>query len=53
MPKKGKETDKLASVSVITPPISAKSPKEVVKISRFFKKKIDNKEKNYILKHHS
>jgi len=45
MPKKDKEIVKLASVSVISSPILAKSPKEVVKISRFFKKKTDNKEK--------
>ena len=45
MPKKDKETNKLASVSVISPPIPAKSFKKVVEISRFFKKKIDNKGK--------
>jgi len=45
IPKKDKEIDKPASVSVISPPIPAESPKEVVKISRFFKKKTDNKGK--------
>jgi len=45
MPKKDKETDKLASVSVISSPILAKSSKKVIEISRFFKKKIDNKGK--------
>ena len=44
-PKKGKKTDKPASVSVIPPSIPAKFLKKVVEISRFFKKKIDNKEK--------
>ena len=45
MSKKDRETDKLASVSVISPPILAKSSKKVIEISRFFKKKIDNKGK--------
>ena len=45
IPKKDREIDKPASVSVISPPIPAESPKEVVKISRFFKKKTDNKGK--------
>ena len=47
-PKKDKDVDKLAAVSVLPPPILAKSPKEVVKISKFFKKNLDNKgEKSY------
>lgn len=44
-PKKGKNIDKLAAVSVLPPPILAKSPKEVVKISKIFKKNPDNKGK--------
>ena len=47
--KKGKEAEKLASVSVIPPLISAKSPKEVIEISKFFKKISDNKgKKSYV-----
>ena len=45
IPKKDKKTDKPASVFVILPPILAKSPKKVVKISKFFKKKTDDKRK--------
>ena len=45
MNKKGKEADKPATVSNIPPPILAKSPKEVIKISKFFKKNTDNKGK--------
>ena len=44
-PKKGKEAEKLASVLVTPSLISAKSPKKVVKISKFFKKILDNKGK--------
>lgn len=47
--KKGKKAEKLASVSVIPPLISAKSPKEVIEISKFFKKISDNKgKKSYV-----
>jgi len=35
--------DKPASISVLSPLILAKSPKEVVKISKFLKKNPDNK----------
>ena len=49
-PKKDKDVDKLAAVSVLPPPILAKSPKEVVKISKFFKKNPDKK--NHMLKYH-
>ena len=51
-PKKGKETDKPASISVILPSILEKFLKEVVEILRFFKKKMDNQEKNHMLKHY-
>jgi len=51
-PKKGKNIDKLAAVSILPPPILAKSPKEVVKISKIFKKNPDNKGKNCILKYY-
>jgi len=44
-PKKGKDIDKLAAISVLSLPILAKSPKEVVEISKIFKKNTDNKEK--------
>jgi len=43
--KKGKEADKPASVSNIPPLIPAKSSREVIKISKFSKKNIDNKGK--------
>ena len=45
MLKKGKEADKPVSVSNIPPPILAKSPKKVIKISKFFKKNMNNKGK--------
>jgi len=35
---KGKNTNKAATVSTLPPPILAKSSKEVVEISKFFKK---------------
>jgi len=44
-PKKGKDIDKPGAISVFPLPIPAKSPKEVVKISKFFKKNLDNKGK--------
>ena len=44
-PKKDKETDKLASIYALPPPILAKFLKEVVEILKFFKKNPDNKEK--------
>ena len=44
-PKKDKDIDKLATVSVLPPPIPAKSSKKVVEISKFFKKNSDNKGK--------
>jgi len=44
-PQKGKDIDKLATVSVLPPPIPAKFPKKVVEISKFFKKNSDNKGK--------
>jgi len=50
--QKGKNIDKLAAVSVLLLPIPAKSPKEVVKISKIFKKNPDNKGKNCMLKHY-
>jgi len=46
-PKKGKDIDKLAAVSVLPPSILAKSPKEVVKISKDFKKNPDKKGKKF------
>jgi len=51
-PKKGKNIDKPVTISVLPLPIPAKSPKEVVKISKNFKKNPDNKGKNHMLKHH-
>ena len=42
---KGKSIDKLATVSVLSLPIPAKSYKEVVKISKIFKKNSATKEK--------
>ena len=42
-PKKGKKTNKLASISALSSLIPAKFPKEVVEISKFFKKNLDNK----------
>ena len=50
--KKDKDIDELAVVSMFPLPISAKSPKKVVEISKFFKKKLDNKEKNHMHKYH-
>jgi len=50
--KKGKETNKPASISVSLLLILAKSPKEVVKILKYFKKNLDNKGKNCTPKHH-
>jgi len=44
-PKKDKDINKLAAVSVLLLPIPAKTPKEVVEISNFFKKNLDNKGK--------
>jgi len=51
-PKKGKETDKPASISVILPSILEKFFKKVVEILRFFKMKMDNQEKNHMLKYY-
>ena len=48
-PKKGKDIDKPAAVFVLSPSILAKFSKEVVKISKFFKKNLDNKgKKSYV-----
>ena len=48
-PKKDKNVDKLAAVSVLPPPILAKFSKDVVKILKFFKKNPDNKgKKSYV-----
>ena len=44
-PKKGKYINKPAAISVLSLPILANSFKKVVEISKFFKKKLDNKEK--------
>ena len=46
--KKGKEAEKLASISVISSLIPAKFPKKVVEISKFFKKNPDNKGKKIL-----
>lgn len=42
---KSNNTDKAATVSTLLPPILAKSPKEVVEISKFFKKNSSTQEK--------
>ena len=47
MLKKNKEVNKLASVSNIPLPIPAKLFKEVVKISKYFKKSENNGKKLY------
>jgi len=44
-PQKGKNIDKLAAFSILPLPILAKSLKEVVEISKFFKKNPNNKGK--------
>ena len=47
-PKEDKEKDKLTVVSVLLPPILAKSSKKVVKIPKFFKKNLENKGKKIV-----
>ena len=48
-PKKGKDINKPATVSILPLSILAKFPKKVVKISKFFKKNPDNKgKKSYV-----
>ena len=46
--KKGKKKDKPAVVSVLSSPILAKFPKEVIEILKYFKKNLNNKEKKII-----
>ena len=42
---KGKSTNKAATISTLFPPILAESPKEVMEISKFFKKNFSTQEK--------